>query len=908
MNAYRTAAVVFLAIAAFYAAGLCAEDLPELQFEKYELANGLDVILHEDHSIPMVTVYVWYDVGSKNEKPGRTGFAHLFEHMMFQGSEHHNVLYDESIDKYGGINNGGTNEDATMYWETMPSNYLEKTLWLEADRMGFLLPALTQERLDIQRNVVMNEKRQNYDDQPYGRARETYHRLLYPEGHPYAWITIGRMEDLAAASLDDVKEFFATYYAPNNASLCIAGDFDPAQAREWVERYFGPIPPGPPIERLKTWVPVLTEEVRARLEDKIRLPRLYMAWNTPPTFAPGDAEFDLLANILSGGKSARLYKELVYDKQIAQDVAAFQTSRNISSSFHITITAKEGHTLAEIEQEVDRILNDIMTNGIEPDEFERARTNWESNFVRSLQNTGGFFGRAGILNGYNIRLGDPGKLHWDKNRYTIATIDGVLSYAREYLRPDARLVLYVEPQGQLAETDAAVDMSAEPLPDVEPSFSPPKIQQAKLANGMDLYLVENHRLPLIQVNLLVKSGWAADPVDRPGTASLTAELLNEGTTSRDAIQISDEMRLLGADFAIDSDCDESTLYLNVLKKNLDPTLDLLADVVINPTFPEEELQRQKKIYLGRIQQESIQPMVVALKAFLRILYGEDHPYGQPYTGTGTTESIAAISRSDIERYYRANYLPNNTAALVVGDITLAEAKSKLERALKKWKSGPAVQTSVRQVSPLDGIKVCLIDKPGAAQSTIVLGNLIGPRNDPRYLPGAVILQVLGGGSIARLFTNLRQDKGYTYGAYSFQTGRRTQGALIAYSQVQGDATKEALVEFMKEMRGITGEIPISEEELVNSKNNFIKGFPRNFQTLGGVAGQLGTMITYDLPLNDWETYIDRVNAVDVDRAIATANEIVHPEGLLIVVVGDLDKIEPKIRELGLGEVVISSLE
>ncbi|MEW5925055.1 MAG: pitrilysin family protein, partial [Candidatus Zixiibacteriota bacterium] len=837
-----------------------------------------------------------------------TGFAHLFEHMMFQGSEHHDVLFAKSIVKYGGVNNGSTTEDRTNYWENLPSNYLEKALWLEADRMGYLLPSMTQERLDNQRSVVMNEKRQNYDDQPYGKVRDYMRGLLYPPEHPYSWIPIGRMEDLAAASLEDVQNFFKMYYTPNNASLCIAGDFDPAQAKEWVEKYFGPIPPGPAVERIEDWVPALNEEIRATVEDKVQLPRLYMAWHTPPYFAPGDAEFDLLAGVMSSGKSSRLYKSLVYDKQIAQDVAVYQASCEIGSTFNITVTAKEGHSLEEIEKEVNRILDDIAVNGVTPEEFERSRINWESGFVRNLQTIGNFGGRADRLNTYNVYLGDPGKVRWDRDRYADATVEGLMSYYHKYIRPDARVVLYVLPYGQLAGAQTGVDMNIEPVSQADPSFTPPNIQQTELSNGMKLYLVENHKLPLVQVKLLINSGWAADPADRPGASSLTADLLNEGTKSRNAIQISDEIQDLGINLGTGSGWDNSSVDLNTLTKNLDPAIDLMADVILNPTFPEDELQRLKQHYLGQIQQESIQPFTVAYKSFLRELYGEDHPYGQPYTGTGTKESIEAISRDDIINYYRANYLPNNSAAIVVGDITLDDARARLEKAFKKWKPGEVVTHEVKRATPVDKTKIFIVDKPGAAQSTIIVGNLIGSRNDPDYLPTSVVSHMLGGSSTARLYLNLRQDKGYTYGSYSFATGRRGQGAFVSYAQVQTDVTDKAVLEFIKEIRGMTGEMPITETELTESKNYLTMSFPQDFQTLGGVADQLARIITYDLPMDEWDTYIGQINAVDIKKAVEAANKCLHPDQLVIMVYGDKEKIEAKIRDLNLGEIIFSNVE
>jgi zinc protease len=886
--------------------GALPGDLSEMEFEKYELPNGLDVILYEDHSIPMVTVNILYHVGSKNEKPGRTGFAHLFEHMMFQGSEHFNRPYSEGIVKYGGRRNGGTNSDLTMYYENMPSNYLEKTLWLEADRMGYLLPAVVQERFDTQISVVTNEKKQRYDDQPYGKVQEIYRKLIFPANHPYSWTTIGRVEDLEAATLEDVHEFFKTYYTPSNASLCIAGDFNPADAKKWVENYFGPISAGPAIERMKQWVPVLSEEIRATVEDNVSLPRLYMVWHTPPQYAPGHAEFELLTDILGDGKTSRLYSTLVYDLQIAQDIKVSQVDREIGCTFHITVTAKDGHTLEEIESEIDILLAELLTNGVSPNELERVKASHEADFIRKLQYIGGFNGRAARLNEYNTFLGDPAKLVWDKDRYTNVTTDDILSYVRDFLKPSSRLVLYVVPFGEKETIDILTDMAIEPGSEAEPDFTPPEIQTASLSNGMEIYLVEDHELPLVQLNLVIKSGWAADPSKRPGAASLTAELLNEGTKNRNALDISDEVRRLGAKLNSTSYFDNSSVELNVLKKNLDQALDLMADVVLNPTFPEEELQRQKEIYLGKIQQESQQPYPAAFNSFLRELYGEDHPYGQPYTGSGTKESITAITRSDIIDYFKANYLPNNTTAIVVGDITLNEAKSKIEKVFKKWEDGTVVASNIKEVSPIDKTTIFIVDKPGAAQSTIAMGNLIGPRNSPDFLPLDIAGKVLGGGSIARLYMNLRQEKGYTYGAFTDVIGRQTQGVIVNYARIQVDATGESVLEFIKEIRGITGEIPITESELSDVKNNEIKGFPQDFQTLAGIANKLEKIITYGLPLDEWDSYVSRVNAIDVQKAQEIAAKNIFPDALLIVVVGDRDKIESQIRELNLGEIIVSS--
>ncbi len=750
--------------------------------------------------------------------------------------------------------------------------------------------------------MVKNERRQGLDNQPYAKSYELMLSLMYPENHPYYHSVIGSMEDLSAAGMEDVQEFFKIYYTPNNASLCITGDFDPALVKQWVEKYFGTIGPGAPIDRLEGWVPKLTEIRRASAEDAVSLPRLYMQWHTPALYAPGDAEMDLLANILVSGKSSRLYKSLVYDKKIAQDVSAYQSSSELGSIFEITVTAKEGQSLDMIEAEVDALLKDLLTNGIAEDELMRAKTTWETQFVRRLENIGGFGGRADMLNSYNVLLGDPGKLKWDMQRYSKAKTADVMNYAGKYLDLNARGILYITPQGDPRPLTTEFDINAQPQAADEPSFDPPSIQNAILSNGMRLMLVENHKLPLVQVNIVLESGWAADPASKPGAAALAADLLDEGTKSRNALQISDEAKRLGANLGTGSSFDNSSISLNVLKKNLDPALDLMSDIIVNPTFPENELELKRDIYLGRVQQEARQPTTSAFKIFYRQLYGADHPYGQPYTGSGTETSIKNLTRSDLENFYNANYFSNNATAVVVGDITLDEAKSKLEKAFKKWKQGNAVKSMVNEIPPLERTKILIVDKPGAPQSVIVLGNLAMKRSEPDYLAASVMNNALGGQFTSRINLNLREDKGYSYGAGSFFSGRKGQGAFTSYAQVQSEYTKESLYEFMKEFDAVLGRRPLTDKELDDSKNNLIKGFPQDFETFVGIAGQLSSIVTFELPEDEWATYTRRVSDIDIKMAAEAAKKYVRSNQMLIVIVGDREKIEPGIRELQIGEI------
>lgn len=891
----------WLLVLALATVGVNAQRLPEIKFEKYELPNGLDVILHEDHSLPMVTVNIWYKVGSGYEKPGRTGFAHLFEHMMFQGTEHYDDDYFVPIETAGGDLNGSTEEDRTNYWETVPSNYLDMALWMESDRMGYLLPAMTQEKMDNQRDVVKNERRQGVENQPYGKAEELLRAMVYPPGHPYSWSGIGSMADLSAATLEDVKDFFRQFYTPNNASLCIAGDFDPAMARTLVEKYFASIPAGPNVDRLEVWEAKLDGIKRMVAQDNVPLPRLYMYWISPPLYAPGDAELDLFASIMGAGKNSRLYKTLVYDRQIAQDILIGQESMGIASDFYIIATARPGRTLEEIEQAIDEEIRKILAEGVTPGEFARAKTQYEASYVRGLEPVGDFYGRADRLNAYNTQLGDPNKFQWDLDRYNTSTVEKMMEAARTTLDLNRRAILYIVPRGDLTAT-AAADKGTLPSPAAEPAFTPPTPQKEILANGLTLYVVEDHTLPLVQFNLRFKSGWAVDPATTPGVAALTTDMLDEGTKTRTALQISEAARDLGAALFTSSGYSSSSVALNVLTKNLDPGLGLMADIILTPAFSENELERLRKMYLGRIVQEKGQPASLGMRAFNKQLYGVGHPYAQPASGIGTEATINAITRNDLVAFYEANFVPNNAVIAVVGDITLAEAKTKLEKTFQNWKSRPVTLPIVPAPPPLTKTKIYIVDKPGAAQSQVYAGCVGFPNNSPDFTPFMAMNNALGGQFTSRINMNLREDKGFTYGARSLLSARRGPGPFYCSAPVQSQSTKETVFEIIKEFRDIENSRPLSQEELDKSKENLIKVFPLEFVSIQNIASNISANFTNDIPDNDWQTFISDVKAVDVAKATAVARKYINPDALLIVVVGDKAKIEQGLKELNVGEV------
>ncbi len=906
-----------------------ASEMPQIKADTYKLDNGLTVILFQDQSNPTVAVNLWYHVGSQNEKPGRTGFAHLFEHLMFNGSEHYPSDYFTPLQKVGANVNGSTSEDRTNYFEELPSNELELALWMESDRMGYLLPGIDQKKLDIQRGVVKNERRQRLDNQPYAKGYEIGLEMLYPPSHPYYHSVIGKMDDLNVANLEDVKEFFRLYYAPNDASIAIVGNFDKDNAKQLVEKYFGSISPSHPFERYVPTVPVLARDYRSEVEDKVSLPQLTIDWHTPGYYQPDDAEFDILGSILSSGKTSRLYKALVYDRQIAQNVRAYQISRKLSSMFEIVVNGKPDSDIAEIEKVVNETLADLLENGITKEEVDRARVSFQTDYIRRLQSNNG---RANNFNSYLFYLGDANKFQWDYDRYTNATVESVMAAARKYLSRH-RAVTVIVPEGALGDKGETIDKNTQddpppPMEMAEPEdefanvklpestvdrsklpgsgpesmFSAPEIHQGKLKNGANLLVVEDHRLPLIQTDLVLMSGWAADPKGKFGTAAMTAALLDEGTKSLDALQISDAELAIGADFATSSGFNQSDVSLNVLKSKYDEGLELMADVVIHPTFPDKELERLRKEYLGRIESESRRPLQTALKKAGTLLFGADNPYGQPYTGSGTEETINALTRKDLVTFYKGNYKPNNATFVVVGDITLDQAKEHLDKAFKKWKKGKVKTPAVKMAEAPSKTTFYLIDKPGAAQSAIVIANLAFRSSSPDAVAAEVMNNALGGKFMSRINLNLREDKAYTYGAHSFFRELRDTGAFVAYSEVQTDVTDSSLYEFFKEFNDARGDRPIVGDELLYAKDNMIKSFPRGFTNITRTANTLGDLVADGVSLDDWKTFVDRVNAVNDADVAKMVQKYVQPGHMVVVVMGDKSKIEQGLKNLNLGEI------
>jgi zinc protease len=878
-----------------------------IPFEKYRLDNGLQVILHQDQKLPVVHVNLWYHVGSKNEKPGRTGFAHLFEHMMFQGSKHANGEYITFLEKAGanlreGGVNGTTSFDRTNYFETVPREALEYSLWLESDRMGFLTDALTQEKLDNQRDVVKNERRQSYENVPYGRAIQMIFENLFPKGHPYSWLVIGSQEDLDAATLDDVKQFFSTYYTPNNCSLVVAGDFEVAEAKALVEKYFGPLGPGPALDRPAQWVPRLDGEKCIVVADRVPQDRLYLAWPTPGYFRPEDAELDLASHILSQGKNARLYKTLVYDKQIASDVSAFNYSMEIAGVFGVVATARPGHSLVELEQVILDEIAQFAERGPSEEELLREKAKQEYDFISGLERLGGFGGKADLLNQYNTFLGAPDYFAKDYERYERIRTGEIQEAVRQYLNTPNRLAVTFTPEVSRHSTILEIDRSLTPSLGTRKTFSPPALASARLANGLTVIVSERRELPKVAVGLLMKSGAAADPPHLAGTAWMTAEMLDEGTTSRSALQIQAELDRLGTVLGTSAESEVSHVSLDTLRKHLKPSLELMADLVLNASFPNEELERQRKQRLDSILQERNSPPTIARKVFRYVLFGKDHPFGRETAGNEL--SVRALKRDDLVHFYRAYWMPNHAALAFAGDINLDEAVRLAESTLGDWHAGEVPRSDMPLVDPPQRLKIYLIDRQDAPQSQVRIGSIGPPRKTADLYAIELLNTVLGGAFSSRLNLNLREDKGYTYGASSsFAYGRRL-GLWAAGAGVQTQFTAEALLEFRKELSEIRDQRPIRTEELEMAKENLTRGFSQRFETLGRLVDQVVDVVSFELPLEDIRNYPRAIERVSLEEAQSAARKYIDPDGAVAVIVGNLKLIGPPILALNLGQVSV----
>lgn len=886
--------------------------VPRIEFEKHTLSNGLQVILHVDRKLPIVHVNQWYHVGSKNERPGRSGFAHLFEHIMFQGSKNAPEEYFTYAERAGanlredGVN-GTTDHDRTNYFATVPSGNLEHLLWLESDRLATLLEALTQEKLDNQRDVVRNERRQALENTPYGRWFKMIAENLFPYRHPYANDVIGEHEDLEAATLDDVREFFRTYYAPNNLSLVVAGDFDPAEAKRLVEQYFGTIPAGPALDRPARGTPRLDGERIVEVRDRVPQERTYFAWHAPAYFDPGDAELNLVATILTDGLSARLNRALIYDRPLASNTVAFQAGQPLTGFFILWATARPDADLAEIERIVTEEIARLATDGPTEDELARARTKWEFNFVTGLEAIGGFGGKADILNQYNTYLGDPGKFEEDFARYRAATTASVREAVATHLNTRNRLLVRFRPEPSGRPSEMTVDRTTPPALGGDKPFTAPDVRTATLDNGLQVFVVERRELPKVSVTLASRAASVSDPDAKGGLASMTARVMRRGTATRNAIEIDTELGDLGTTLGWGAGRENARLNLDVLKRNLGPSMAILADVARNPAFPASEFEREQKLALDALAQVANNPSAVAGRVAFMLAFGHDHPYGRPPAGLPGT--VSTLSREDLVQFHRSHWRPGSSALVFAGDITLAEATELARQHFGDWPAGAAPAATIPAPRPVGPGRVYLIDRQDAAQ-TVVAHVLPAPaRTADHYYALALADAVYGGGGFStRLNLNLREDKGYSYGVFSNAALLSRGGTIIASGGVQTDKTRESVVEFVTELQNFAGAKPISETELTAARLSRVRGYAQQFESLGRVSDQILALWTVGLPMLELQREPEGLMSASLAEVNAAAAKYAAPPGASLLLVGDLSQIEPGVRELKLGEIVRLDVE
>jgi zinc protease len=865
------------------------------------LDNGLTVLVHEDHKAPIVAVNTWYHVGSKNEKPGKTGFAHLFEHLMFSGSDNFNYTYINALERIGATNmNGTTNGDRTNYFENVPTSMLDYALFAESDRMGHLLGVLDQKKLDLQRGVVQNEKRQG-ENQPYGVTRQLLTENTYPVGHPYSWTTIGSMKDLDAASLSDVQEWFKTYYGPNNVTVVIAGDITPQVAREKVEKYYGGIPPGPPISHQEAWIAKRTGTHRDWVQDRVPQARLYRVWNVPQAFSPEESLLDLAAQVIGQGKTSRLYKRLVYKDQIATSATASNNTSEIAGQFYMVLTAKPGVDLKKVETAADEELQHFLKNGPTEAELQLAKTQIFGDYARIMERIGGFGGKSDILARCQTFTGNPDCYKDYLKQVQAATPATVKKAANDWLS-DGDYILEVQPYSSSLRATAPIDRSKEPSRGSAMSLKLPPMQKATLSNGLKIVLAERHTAPVVDFSLLVESGYAADAPDALGTCSFAQRMLEEGTPTRDSLQIGEELESLSAEFSAGADLDYAYVDLNALKINMDKALGIYADLILHPSFPQKEFVRLQKDRLAAIQREKVTPNAMALRVLPTLLYGKGHPYDGAFVATGTEASVTKMTREDLAKFHDTWYKPNNATLLIVGDTTLAEIKPKLESLFGSWKPGDVAPRTIPQVPQPEKDVVYLIDRPGSGQSLIVAAQLAPPFNDPDEVPLDIVNNIFGGTFSSRINMNLREDKHWSYGVHSRLLAARGERPYFSIAPVQTDKTKESMAELVAEYKNIVGGKPITEAELKDEQSNATLGLPGTFETVQQLSGAYGTILQYNLPEDFYNTYTQKVLALTPDSANDIAKKYIMPSHLVWVVVGDMSKVEAGIHELNIGEV------
>lgn len=897
--------LITFSVSTLFAYGQTKLDVPDIEYDTFTLNNGLTVVVHEDRKVPMVAVNVWYHVGSKNEKVGKTGFAHLFEHLMFNGTENYNAEYFEPFEKIGATDqNGTTNNDRTNYFQNVPTNALDLALWMESERMGHILNVIDQEKLDEQRGVVQNEKRQG-ENQPYGQVFNAIGKAVFPKGHPYSWSVIGSMEDLNAATLDDVKEWFETYYGPTNAVIALAGDIDLETAKIKVQEYFGDIQAGPPLTKPKKWIAKRTEQTREVMEDNVPQTRIYKVWNVPEDGTAEAQALDLASSTLAGSKNSPLYQELVYKTGLATGVSAFYYGREIAGLFIISATVAPGQDVNEVENVIDATLQKYLKTGPNSKLLKNTKTSTIAGLTNGLQRIGGFGGKSDILATYQTLYGDAGAFKKILAMYLDTSSNDVKKAANKWLS-SGDYVLTIVPAAKTSVVESLVDRSKGiPYPTEKLSYSFPTIKSAILENGSKLVLAERNDLPLVQLEIVFNNGYAIESDNELGLVNFTMSMVDEGTDKYNSLEFAEMQESLGSGIGFGSSIDTTYASMSSLKVNLEKTLDLFKEGLLNPTFPQVELDKVKKRWLAGIDQELNSPASMANREIRTLVYGSGHPYAKA-SSSGVKSTVENFTREDLQGMYAKLTNPNDATFIVTGDISLADATELLNKKFSNWKSPDKAiaQVDLFNVNDQASPRVFLIDKPGAIQSYILAAQLLPPTNSDDDILIDYMNYAIAGSFTSRLNMNLREDKSWSYGVRTSTGYSQGQRLMRMTAPVQTDKTAPAITEILREYNEYINSSPINEEELSKIKNARTLRLPGQYETLGALLGGIEDIVKYNRDFDYLDTIADKRNSIKLEDVQSATTKYLDTNKWTWVIVGDLNEIENPVRDLNIGPVKV----
>jgi len=908
------------------------EDRLNVNYEKYTMPNGLQVILHTDHSDPIISYAIMYHVGSSREIPGKTGFAHLFEHLLFGGSE--NVptgTFDKIIEGVGGSNNGFTSRDVTTYYEMFPKNALEKVLWLESDRMGFFINSVTPRLLAIQQNVVQNEKRQREDNSPYGFTNYVISKNLYPANHPYNWEVIGEMDDLKNATLSDVKSYYEQFYGPNNATLVLAGDFNTDSVKQLINKYFGEIQSHGEVSDREAMPVTLDNTLKLYHEDNFaNVPEITMVWPVPQAYQKDAYALDFLANILADGKKAPFYKVLIKEKKLTSRISAYNMADELTGEFTISIRANEGVTLKEIEDAVFEALNRFEKEGITEKDIERVKASTEKNFYEGISSV---FMKSIQLAFYNTYLNDPGYIEKDIENIKAVTLADVQMVYDKYIKGKPHIVTSFVPKGKpemiaensipadvkeenineasqveiaetgeenIVKTASSIDRTVEPPAGNEPELSIPAKWEATLSNGIQVYGIENRELPLVDISLVIEGGVYQDKIDLPGVANMVANVLPQGTRNRTPEELEEEIELLGSEINMNAGREEISMNASTLTRNFDRTLSLMKEILLEPRWDSLEFEMAQTRTKNSIIQAEAQPSSVASQLFLKLLYGTDHIFG--YNSRGNLESIDKITVNDLQKFYENNFSPSVTKINVAGSISKEQVLAALKPLETEWKAKEVTFNNYTLPANPEKSQIYFVDIPGSRQSVIYIGYLALSRDNPDYVKVDFVNYRLGGAFTSFLNQILREEKGFTYGASSYFQEMKVKAPFVAASSVRSDATFESVQIFKNEMEKYRK--GVSENDLQFIKNCMIRSNALRFETNGALVRMLSTMSKYGLPDDYIMKEEEVIKGMTLEEHKTITNKYIVPDSMYFVVVGDAATQMKPLENIGFGKPVL----